>query len=401
MILNETPVRTSKNFKANSIEINDFEIPQEIGNFLNRTIYINSEKKTLLVSESIEDSERLNDLYEDGKLLITEVTKDDFKIKYGVGEDLVKVSKENPNQPLRILSKEGTSGAQVNIEFLFDEDNKNLQDNIEIYAEKDSNLDIVINYVPKVVNDNFTSINANKDEDENVITDEIKEDKEKYYHNGIIKVCALENAEVNVTIVNLLNNTSDNFISMENKLLENAKLNYTIVDFGGKNSITNYFSDLYGKYADNSLNTIYLGNDNQLFDLNYIAHCKGEKTNVNIEVQGALKDKATKHFKGTIDFKKGCKKAIGNENENCLLLSSEAKSLALPMLLCSEEDVEGNHSTSSGKAGNSELFYLMSRGFSEKDAMKLLVRARFNKILEGISNKEIKELVLSMIENKL
>ena len=401
MILNETPIRTSKNFLANEIELKDFEVPQNIDKFLNRTIYINSEKKTLLVSESIEDSERLNDLYEDGKILVSEITKDDFKVKYGVGKELTSISKEKVNQPLRILAKEDSNNSQVNIEFLFDEENNNLQDNIEIYAEKNSSINVVINYIPKAINDEFSEAHANINDGENVPLKSIKDSNEIYYHNGIIKVCALENSDVNITIINLLNNSSNNFISMENKLLENAKLNYTIVDFGGKNSITNYYSNLYGKYADNSLNTIYLGNEEQNFDLNYIAHCVGQKTNVNIEVQGALNDTATKHFKGTIDFKKGCKKAIGNENENCLLLSDKAKSLALPMLLCSEEDVEGNHSSSSGRADAKELFYLMSRGFSEKDAMKLLVRARFNKILENIFDTELKLLILSEIESKL
>ncbi len=83
--------------------------------------------------------------------------------------------------------------------------------------------------------------------------------------------------------------------------------------------------------------------------MNYIGELRGVKTDIEIEVQGALKDAAKKHFKGTIDFKKGCKKSKGNENEFCMLLSDTAKSIALPMLLCSEEDVEGNHASATGK----------------------------------------------------
>ena len=377
MVLNETPVRTSNNFHSNSIELKEFEVPAEVNQFINRSIYINSEKQTLLVAESLEDSQRLNDLYEDNKLLVSELTKGDFKLKYGVGQDITDSVIQNTNQPLRIQAKEGSKDIQVNVEFKFDESNTNLQDTIEIYAEKDSSINVIVNYIPEDEFDNQS------------------------YHNGIIKVTALENSKVNVTVVNLLNEQTDNFISIENKLLDNATLNYTIVDFGGKHSISNYYTDLFGKNSNNSLNTIYLGDNTQLFDLNYIAHCRGEQSNVNIEVQGALKDEAIKHFKGTIDFKKGCKKAVGNENENCLLLSDKAKSLALPMLLCSEEDVEGNHSSSSGKAGKQELFYIMSRGLSEKDAMKLLVRAKFNKIIEGITNSDTRELVINTIESKL
>ena len=194
---------------------------------------------------------------------------------------------------------------------------------------------------------------------------------------------------------------SNNFIAIQNTLETNAKVNYTIVDFGGANSITNYYSNIIGENSDNKLNTIYIGKEKQVFDLNYIAELRGEKSNIDIEVQGVLKDKAKKHFKGTIDFKKGCKKATGNENESCMLLSDTAKSIALPMLLCSEEDVKGNHSSSAGKIGEKELFYIMSRGFEQKEAMKLMVRAKFNKILDNIKNKELKQEILDEIDIRL
>lgn len=198
-----------------------------------------------------------------------------------------------------------------------------------------------------------------------------------------------------------MNIKSNNFLAIENDFEENAKINYTIVDFGGNHSITNYYSNLQGDNCDNQLNTIYLGKENQVFDLNYIGELRGKKSNIDIEVQGALKDTSKKHFKGTIDFKKGCKKATGNENEACMLLSDTAKSIALPMLLCSEEEVEGNHSSSAGKIGEKELFYIMSRGFELKEAMKLMVRARFNQILEKIENDELREKILQEIDKRL
>ena len=83
------------------------------------------------------------------------------------------------------------------------------------------------------------------------------------------------------------------------------------------------------------------------------------------------------------------------------LCEDKAKSIALPMLLCSEEDVEGNHSSSAGKVGEKELFYIMSRGFNFKEAMKLMVRAKFNKILENIKDENLKQEILDEINTKL
>ena len=350
MKLNETPVRTSRNFNINNIKLENIEIPENIPLFENVTI--------------IGDTSKIN----------IEQNTTNVELAYGLSKELTEQIKLKANKKLK-LNLSYKNNEETQIDFNFDEENTVLLDNIEIIANEDTKSTIIIRYTSNEEMENF--------------------------HNGIIRVKAKQNSEINIILVNLMNTKSNNLIAIENTLEENSKVKYTIIDFGGKNSITNYYSNLIGENSDNSLNTIYLGKENQIFDLNYIGELRGAKSNIVIEVQGALKDDAKKHFKGTIDFKKGCKKATGNENEACMLLSNTAKSIALPMLLCSEEEVEGNHSSSAGKIGEKELFYIMSRGFELKDAMKLMVRARFNKILENIENENLKEEILQEIDNRL
>ena len=194
---------------------------------------------------------------------------------------------------------------------------------------------------------------------------------------------------------------TNNFLSIESIVEEGAKLEVVIIDLGGNITVTNYYTNLSGKFSSSNVDSIYLGKDEQKIDINYIAHLNGEKSNCNIEVQGALKDKAIKNFKGTIDFKTGAVKSIGAENEFCMLLSDKAKSKALPMLLCTEEDVEGSHSTATGKVDESELFYLMTRGFSKKEAMKLIVKANFSAIIDKINDESLKEEIINEVDNRL
>lgn len=349
--LNETPVRTAKNFRINNIKLENIEVPEVIPTFENVTI--------------IGDTSKIN---------IDSNT--DTNLVYGLSEELTNQVKTQANQKIKInINSNQNEKSEAEIDFNFDNENSVLIDNIEIIANENTKSTIIIKYTSNQENEN--------------------------YHNGIIKAKAEKNAELNIVLVNLMSIKSNNFLAIENDFGENAKINYTIVDFGGKHSITNYYSNLQGDNCDNQLNTIYLGKENQVFDLNYIGELRGKKSNIDIEVQGALKDTSKKHFKGTIDFKKGCKKATGNENEACMLLSDTAKSIALPMLLCSEEEVEGNHSSSAGKIGEKELFYIMSRGFELKEAMKLMVRARFNQILEKIENEELREEILQEIDKRL
>ena len=84
-----------------------------------------------------------------------------------------------------------------------------------------------------------------------------------------------------------------------------------------------------------------------------------------------------------------------------MVLSEKAKSLALPMLLCTEDDVEGNHSTASGKVDEEQLFYIMTRGLSYKEAVKLIVRANFNKTIERILDEEVKQNIIKEIDERL
>ena len=348
--LNETPLRTSRNYNINNIKLKSVNIPSCIDKFDN--VIINQETEKDVINFNVND----------------------FDISYGVGDILLEQIRNDSNKKIQININSKTN-KKVEVIFKFDENNLNLVEDIEIIANEDTKSNILIKY----------------ESDENF----------EFYHNGVIKLIAKHNSEVNVTVVNLLNTSSNNFISIDNVVEENAKSEYCVIDFGGKNSITNYYTNLVGNKSLNNINTIYLGKENQLFDLNYIVELRGEQSNTNIEVQGALKDNAVKHFKGTIDFKNGCKKAKGNENEFCMMLSDKAKSLALPMLLCSEEDIEGNHSTSSGKADPSQVFYIMSRGFSYKEAMKLIVRARFNDILSKIKDDVLKDEILNEIETRL
>ena len=348
--INQTPVRTSKSFNINNISINDAIFKNDIKEFDNVEIANSSSKVKI------------------------EANKTPINLKYGLGQELVNeiINKSNQDIKVTINSKQNNI---TRLDFNFDKSNIALVENIDITANEDTTSTVILKY-------------------------ESLKDVE-CYHNGIIKLYAKSNSKVNVIVVNLLNDISNNFLTIDNNIEENAKVEYTIVDFGGKNTVTNYYSNIKGNCAESNLNTMYIGKNNQVIDLNYIAELYGKYSKANIEIQGALKDKARKNFKGTIDFKKGCKKAIGEENENCILLSDTAKSIALPMLLCSEEEVEGSHSTSAGKVGNKELFYIMSRGFDLKDAQKLLVRANFNKVLNSINDKIIKCKICKEIDERL
>ncbi len=351
LILNETPIRTANNYNINNITLKDIDIEENVPQFKGMNIINNS-----------------------SKVSVTETKKNKFLPRYFLSDELIMQSNKDCNVNLKIESN-SSNNTQLFIDFEFSKENKSLVDNLDVTVSKNCKLTLILKYDSK--------------------------DDSVGYHNQLLNIVGKENSNINVIILNFLNKSSNSFVTINNELRKNSKLNYTIIDLGSKNFIMNYYSNMISDYSSNTINSIYIGDNEKVIDLNYILHLRGRECNTDIDIQGALKDNSKKHFKGTIDFKKGCKKSIGNENESCLMLSDKAKSIALPMLLCSEEEVEGNHSSSSGKIDEGDLFYIMSRGFNKKEAMKLMVKAKFNKIIDKLKDENLKSLILDKIDEKL
>ncbi|HEV51432.1 MAG TPA: SufD family Fe-S cluster assembly protein [Thermoprotei archaeon] len=71
------------------------------------------------------------------------------------------------------------------------------------------------------------------------------------------------------------------------------------------------------------------------------------------------------------------KDAIGskaNLQERVIMIGKEAKAITSPSLDIYEKEVQARHGSWSGRIGDKELFYLESRGLSEKEAVSLLIR---------------------------
>ncbi|MGL6106489.1 SufD family Fe-S cluster assembly protein, partial [Romboutsia sp.] len=180
-----------------------------------------------------------------------------------------------------------------------------------------------------------------------------------------------------------------------------ANVDITFVELSRGKRVTNLQVNLEGENSASNIKTIYMVEGNDNLDINYIMSHKGRRTQGNMDVYGVLKDEAKKTFRGTLDFKKGSSKSKGSEIENTLLLSSNVVNKAVPLLLCDEDDVEGQHAATSGKVDDNKLFYLMSRGFSQEEAKKLIIESMFNPVIETIPVEHIREKIKIELAKRL
>mgnify|MGYP002711176986 CR=1 FL=1 len=215
------------------------------------------------------------------------------------------------------------------------------------------------------------------------------------FHNGRVKFVLGESASLDCVLI--VEGGKNSFLSIQTELDPNSNFDLTLIDFSSGLSAQNVYFSQVGQGSKTNLKSIYFGDGK--FDLNYLSDLMGQNSVCQINCVGALFGNARKNFKGTINFVKGASHSYGDENEYCLLLSKDAQAKALPMLLCGEEDVDGKHSTAVGQVDESQMFYCMSRGLNKSEAQKLVVKAKFSKILNQLFDENIKNEVLDKIDS--
>ena len=150
---------------------------------------------------------------------------------------------------------------------------------------------------------------------------------------------------------------------------------------------------LSGKLSNLAVDMAYIVTDDHVLDMNYVADHTGKKTNCDIKAAGVLRNSAKKLFRGTIDFKRGCAGATGSEIEDVLLMDSGVINQTIPLILCSEEDVEGTHGATIGKLNEDLLFYLESRGLALSEIYEMMARARVEAVCNLIPDAATRDLV--------
>ena len=87
-------------------------------------------------------------------------------------------------------------------------------------------------------------------------------------------------------------------------------------------------------------------------------------------------------------------------NPDVLLLDDGVQNQTIPLILCAEEDVEGNHGASIGSLDDELIFYLESRGISEEAAYELMAKARLKAVCKKIPVEGLRAELNEMLDGE-
>jgi Fe-S cluster assembly protein SufD len=149
---------------------------------------------------------------------------------------------------------------------------------------------------------------------------------------------------------------------------------------------------LYGLYFQSGLSHI----DNHTIVDNIKPNCLSNEL-----YKGILDDRATGVFNGKIFVRQLAQKTNAYQSNKNILLSDSCSVNTKPQLEIFADDVKCTHGCTVGRLNEEGLFYLQSRGISEKIARNLLLSAYASDILEQIKPEPLRGWVEKLISHRL
>ncbi|WP_080802786.1 SufB/SufD family protein [Arabiibacter massiliensis] len=208
-----------------------------------------------------------------------------------------------------------------------------------------------------------------------------------------LRVFAGADARVNVSCTQTLDDSWTVLDDAGIVLAERARVQVRHTVLGAGRAFTGLDADVRGDDARLDLDTRYLGHGAQQRDFNYVAHQRGRRTVCNLDANGVLAGASTKTLRGTIELVHGCKGSFGSEQETVLLADERVENRTVPVILCDEDDVAGNHGATIGHVRPEQLLYLASRGISPDDAERLFITAAYQEAALAAPNERTRAAV--------
>lgn len=158
--------------------------------------------------------------------------------------------------------------------------------------------------------------------------------------------------------------------------------------------------ELTGPQAEAHVFAFFIGTGKEECHLNISQKHLATATTSRVLVKSILTDQSVFSYRGTLHIAKQTSLSDASQENRNLLLSSHAKAFSEPALEILTNDVRCHHAATTSPLSPEQLFALMARGLSQKQAKELLVTGFLSSSLDTLGNlvsRAEKEKVLSLM----
>ncbi len=264
----------------------------------------------------------------------------------------------------------------IQVLFFHDNEQASLFNHVIIVAEANSSLSYIENYLSTV-------------------------EEAKGQANIVSEVFTGDNAEVTYGAVDVLPKGFTTFVSRRGVTGRDSRLNWALGLMNDSNTIAENITHLIGDGSHSDMKTVVVGRGDQRENITTKIISFGQNTNGMILKHGVVKDSATTIFNGIGKIENGATGSNAEQESRMLILSDRARADANPILLIEEDEVTAGHAATVGQVDPLEMFYLMSRGITKKEAERLIIHGFLAPVVSQLKLEGVKKQLTEVIERKV
>jgi Fe-S cluster assembly protein SufB len=192
-------------------------------------------------------------------------------------------------------------------------------------------------------------------------------------HSAVVELVALPGSRITYTTIQNWSNNVYNLVTKRARAEAEARVEWIDGNIGSRLTMKYPSVYLMGPKASGEVLSVAYAGPGQHQDAGAKMIHAAPETTSTIVSKSISKDGGTTTYRGTVHVNEGATGAKSFVRCDALLLDEESVSETKPYMEIGERDASIGHEATVAKIGDDQLFYLMSRGLSESQAMGMIV----------------------------
>ena len=192
-------------------------------------------------------------------------------------------------------------------------------------------------------------------------------------HSAVVELVALKDARLRYTTIQNWSNDVYNLVTKRAYAYEGATVEWIDGNIGSKLTMKYPGVYLLGERAYGETLSIAFAGKGQHQDTGAKMVHLAPNTTSKVTSKSVSRLDGRSTYRGMLHVAKGATNVKSTVRCDALLLDDTSKTDTYPYMEINQEDATITHEATVGKIGDEQIFYLMTRGFSEEEALSLIV----------------------------
>ena len=190
----------------------------------------------------------------------------------------------------------------------------------------------------------------------------------------MIEIIAKENSNVRYSTIQNWSHNVYNLVTQRAMVHDNASMGWLDGNLGSKVTMKYPSCYLVGPGAHGEVLSIAFAGDGQHQDAGAKMIHAAPNTTSSVVSKSISKGHGCSSYRGLVQILEGATGAKSNVECDALLLDDTSRTNTYPYIEINEKTAHVGHEATVSKLNEEQIFYLMSRGLAEEEAMALIVR---------------------------